>query len=114
MMKMLYRYVAEDDELRNILANCNKLPDFRRAAAQIRASYSPEQIIEMSKNREISWYNRHRFGKAGEDGDEEGGCSGKKVQTKKKLINMASCVSDGSVFDAFDIFSCGETNDNEE
>ena len=71
MMKIVYRYIVEDVELRNTFAQSNTLQDFRNACQMLRERLPSLQIgrreiiqknlSTVSENEFIlSWYNRHR------------------------------------------------------
>lgn len=75
VIKMLYRYIAENLEIRNMVTQCKGVEDYEAVCRACRAYAA----LEENQGREwISWYRRHRHGTASvgvlEEADEENGC----------------------------------------
>jgi hypothetical protein len=105
-MKMLYRYLAIDTDLRDRLSHSNKLPHFLEACRICR-----ERIEQGAYDGKpiISWYNRHKHGLNSfdpvDDSEKcpswEGGCASETPSEKK------AAKEDDDLCDAFSIFQLG-------
>lgn len=108
MIKIIYRYINVDTELRNIFAQSNTLADFRNACQYLRnqLAHKSAKEIEDGEKELVSWYNRYRFpgnklAEAGDDGDNY--TSSTKYNTPKPPF---SALDESALEDAFNMFQC--------
>ena len=116
ILKIVYRYLQEDLDLRNQFALSNTLTDFRKACQILRlrlvARESPEQSEEEEGEESkasglVSWYNRHRLSVTnnnteheGEEGEERSPCTSRKVGPKLPF----SALNEDVLEDSFNLF----------
>lgn len=106
MMKMLYRYLAIDTDLRDRLSHSNRLPHFIEAAKICR-----ERIErgEYDDKPPITWYNRHKHGLHSFDPVED---SEKCQSWDGGASSKVKSILEDDLSDAFNIFQFG--NEEEE
>jgi hypothetical protein len=105
ILKMCYRYIVNDHDLRVAFANCNSVPEFRAAVQQLKENLQRQNLKE---DDFTSWYNRHTAGKE-DNGNNNNECEGESTPTTvTNVYKMGGCHTipdiDDSMLEGLSIF----------